>query len=283
MSSRSYFLASPRPLNPGCFLFASLAVALTGSLRAQEPTASPTPALQIIQQQTVDVGSHRIIFNRVVPPPPQPTPTPPAPVAAAFTPTTPTPRARAAAGSKRVTRSAGASANAGEEDAEPRALFLSATVYDGGIFTELRGPDAAGGWRAWSNVDFLLLAGTGQFTTASGATYSLYMTLGTDTSESLTQAGLYPSNLAALSGSPASYYFSDGATATAHPEAAAALDALHLHADAYRPQLLQAYQQRLADQATRAAQAEWARQHPTLPPDTVINFWPKQNSVFLGH
>lgn len=263
------------PLIPSILLLSGVAP----GAHAQAPLASPTsapPFFQVIRQQTVDVGNHRIIFNRVVPPAPRPIPTP-APIPAAV----PEAQNRAAT-PKRVTRSASASTNSGEEDAEPRFLFLSATVYDGGQFTELRGSDAAGGWRAWSNVDFLLLAPVTGFGVGA-TTFTLNMGLGADTSDWLTQAGQYPAGVSSLPAGQAFYYFADGATAAAHPEAAAALDALHLYADANRPALLQARRQREAGQAVHEAQAEYARQHPTPPPDTIINFWPKQGSVFLGN
>lgn len=236
------------------------------SLRARADGQTPAVPFQVLQQQTVDAGTHRITFNRVAPPPPQPTPAPSA-------------KTPGAAPNVNSPDPAAATSTTGD-GADLRALLIGATVYDG-RFTELRGADTQGAWRAWSNVDFNLLASVGEFGTTT-ATYSLYLSLGSDTLASLTQTGRYPSNLASLPSSRAGYSFADGATAAGHPEAAAALDALHRFHDAYRPQLLQALQRRQADQAAHAAQAEQERLHPTPPPDTVIHFWPKQGSSFLG-
>lgn len=49
-----------------------------------------------------------------------------------------------------------------------------------------------------------------------------------------------------------------------------ALDALHVYYDANRQRLAEEYAKR---EAENAARAQWLKEHPPIPKDTIINYW----------
>ena len=57
-------------------------------------------------------------------------------------------------------------------------------------------------------------------------------------------------------------------------EALAPLDALHTYYDANRERLAEESARR---EAERIAHEQWLKEHPTVPKDTVIKFWPKKS------
>jgi hypothetical protein len=217
----------------------------------------------------VNLGNRSIFYNRVAPPPPLPPKTPaPLPEAKVLTPQ------EAAAVEARARK-------------KFEALFLSATVYDRRV-TELRWWFDNREYRAWSNVDFNYLAGAGEIETEDSV-YWLIMGLGNDTAESVAAAN----ERAATQGwnwhkelpSPVRFnparaeYFLATENKAPEPsaEALAAIDALHRYYDANRARLTEDYEKR---EAARIAQEQWLKEHPPVPKDTMINFWPKKSRTY---
>ena len=60
-------------------------------------------------------------------------------------------------------------------------------------------------------------------------------------------------------------------------ESLAALDALHRYYDAHRLQLTADCDRRAA---ATLARAQWLREQPPVPQDTVIKFWPKKSRTY---
>jgi hypothetical protein len=235
-----------------------------------EPEQSrPAINFRVLQSWELNLGNRSIFYNRVAPPQPLP-PRPPQPVPEAQ-PLTPEEAAPADARARK----------------KFEALFLSATVYDRRV-TELRWWFENREYRAWSNVDFNYLAGAGEIETEDSV-YWLIMGLGNDTAESIAAAN----ERAAAEGwnsrkdlpSPERFnpvraeYFLANDSKSPEPsvEALAAIDALHRYYDANRTRLAEEYAKR---EAARIAQEQWLKEHPPVPKDTVINFWPKKSRTY---
>ena len=77
-----------------------------------------------------------------------------------------------------------------------------------------------------------------------------------------------------FSGKRSEYLLVNTEKETPPPEALAPLDALHTYYDANRELLAEGYARR---EAERIAQEQWLKEHPQVPKDTVINFWPKRS------
>ena len=264
---------------------------LPGTAIGQSTSPSPTPVdplagapLQVLDQQQVAVGTHVITLNRIAPPhlqPLQPTPT----AAAQTQGTTPAkttrtvstkPTTRSAKGKN--ARSASSNSDTGNDQEKPlKVLSFSATVYDH-QFTELRWyggnrPEL----RVYVNIDFNLLAGATNIVTPD-AVYMPIFGLGNDTVDTLVQTGGQVPDLSQFPVGASAYQIVQG-DPDDHPDEVAALVALCLYHDGNKVQLAAAYQERLADQA---AHDQWLRDHPPVQPDTVINYWPTKNSIFLS-
>jgi hypothetical protein len=161
--------------------------------------------------------------------------------------------------------------------------MLSATVYDRQV-TELRWQAGQRGYRAWSNLDFNYLAGWGEIETKD-CVYYLIMGLGKESRESaaeserLTTADGLPTpvetkivpDLAKFPAGRSTYLLSGEAPAD---DSLAALDALHRYFDTHRLRLIADYNKRAVG---RTAREQWLKEHPPVPQDTVINFWPKKS------
>ena len=260
-----------------CPWLAVLLALLPALAHAQDPYATPPPTdplagvpVRVLDQQQVEIGTHRITYNRIAPPVfPAPTPTP------TTGPTTNAtnhgPQTRGVSRSPH-TNDAG---DGGEKDY--KMLLLSATVYDH-QFTEVRWNDGAGAeLRAYINIDFCYFTTVTNLETAD-TIYNLMFAWSNDTANSLTQAGQQPPNLAAYPPGRSSYQIIAG-DANAHPDALAALDALCIYFDANKAQMVAAYNQREAD---NAAHQQWLIDHPTAQPDTVMYFWPIKGSAYLN-
>ncbi len=219
---------------------------------------------EVLEQTKIQAGDHAIILNRVAPP---------------ILPVAPTAVAVAV------------------EPVEPKIqpllqrnvfVLLSATVYDREV-TELRWFEEGKTYHVYSNIDFNYITGIGQFETDDTA-YLLILGIGNetraavaeaeknaaaqgyvrDTLKSLPDIGQFPQDYSA--------YFVAEDSADEDGKAFAALDALHAYYDANRDQLQKAYQER---EATRIEQERWLKAHPPVPQNTVINFWPAENTVIL--
>lgn len=272
---------------PLCRWLAALLLALPIIAKAQSEQPTPTPPdplagipVQVLDQQQVEIGTHIITFNRIAPPVfPAPAPTPaPAPQAQAQTQAAPVAKSAARSPKARTSARSAQTSDAGDGDQEKpyKMLMVSATVYDH-QFSELRWyggntPEL----RVYANIDFTLFAGVTEIETAD-AVYMLIFGLGTDTAASITQAGHPPPDLSQFPANHAGYQIIQG-NATDYPEDMAALNALCAYYDANKTQMLADYQQR---EAANAAHQQWLKDHPPVQPDTVINYWPVKNSVFL--
>lgn len=222
-------------------------------------------AKKVISTSSVNAGDHKITFQRVEPP-----------------------KETAAPAAVMSTQAAAADAN--RERAE--ALSLSCTIYDAGV-TEVRWSAGGAEYRVLSNVDFNHLRSVGGFT-ADGRSYTVFMGIGRAmavTTQARGQAdgalisaapAMPPVSAAVLSElqkSSGARYAVLAAPAGAESEAYRGIDALHHYYDAHKSELIAAWQQ---SEAARVAHEQYEKEHPPAPKDTVIQFWPKKGSRYLG-
>ncbi len=264
-----------RALPTASALLAPLAALAVDPADSGHPPASPdAPPLnfQVLQTRRINLGNRSVILNRVAPPILPPAPAPPLPP--------PEPILTLEQQQALTEREAKKSA----------VLFLSATVYDHQV-TVLRWSDENGSYRAYSNIDFTYLCGLGEIQTAD-AVYMLTMGLGEDSraeilafNSSITPeqaaAGLTPMEVppAATDFSPtrAEYLVVEDPTHPVADAACAAIDALHVYFDAHKQRLIEDHAKRMA---ARLAKEKWDKEHPPIPKDTVINFWPEKSTVY---
>lgn len=233
------------------------------------PQEAERPALnlQVLDQKKINLGNRSIIMNRVVPPVlPQPPPPPPQPTAEQVA------AAKAA------------------WDREPHKkfeiLFLSATVYDHNV-TEIRWYGGKREFRVFSNIDFNYLRGAGEFETED-TVYMLLMGIGNETTESIAEFNQYAAEhglpkrawkqqvpaVETFSQTRAEYMLIDDKTQPALAEdELAPLDALHTYYDANKQRLIE---DSIKLDAANAERAQWLKEHPPIPKDTIINFWFEQ-------
>ena len=232
---------------------------------AAVPAPSPQKPpihFQVLKTWKADVGDHSIIYNWVAPPViPAPTPRPaPAPM------------------SPEMLQWIQA-----RERKNYQCVSIGATVYDR-QYTDLHWSENGKSYRAFSNIDFNYFCGVGELET-SDTIYSYFMSIGNASSESLTQGnnamfnGLEQArqqliNLSLSPNSRSAYIMVEGSVSDT--TMTAALDAMHAYYDANHEKMIQDYQQRMA---AYSAQQQWAKDHPPVPKDTVINFWPKKSST----
>lgn len=255
------------PLN---YKFLTLAAVLATSPTHAQQEAVPvsvkpsTINVQVIEGVQVKLPDRSVFYQRVVPPTPS---TPLAPTLSAPKPFSPAERAAAEARDKK----------------KFETLMISATVYDRRV-TELRWFVGDHEYSAWSNIDFNYLSGQGEIETED-TVYGLIMGIGDDTAESITAANqravldglkwhkaLPPTDR--LSSTRAEYLIEGSNDSKPPPEALAPMDALHAYYDANRKRLADEYEQR---EAAQLAREQWIKEHPPVPKDTVINFWPKKS------
>lgn len=233
------------------------------TILGDEPSAEAKPiagSYQILEQKIIHQGGRAIIFNRTTPPQftkpvPQTLPVPSADEAATL---------------------------AAQAAKTHEVLAMGATVYDREV-TELRWTSGGRAHVAYSNIDFSLIAGMGQFETVN-VVYSLMLGWGQATRASLAQQ-TPPKIVPALAEFPADYsvyFLSSEDVFTAQDEAVlSALDALHEYYDGHVEQIKAAYNERQSQQAARLVQEQWERDHPAPPKDTVLQLWPKKSGVYL--
>lgn len=250
---------------------AQTAAADVATVETETKVEESRPAIdfRVLQSWEVNLGNRSIFYNRVAPPP-------------ALPPQTPAPLPEA----KPLTAEEAAAAEARAKK-KFDALFLSATVYDRSV-TELRWWFENREYRAWSNVDFNYFAGAGEIETED-TVYWLIMGLGNDTAESVAAANeraaaegwnWHKDLPSAVRFNPAraEYFLAADSKGSEPPaEALAAIDALHRYYDTNRTRLAEEYAKR---EAARIAQEQWLKEHPPVPKDTVINFWPKKSRTY---
>lgn len=219
-------------------------------------------SFQVLKSWKADFGSHSITYNRVV-----------APILPAATPTpTPAPQSPEYLQWLQI-----------EDQKSSQIVNLSATVYDH-QYTELRWVENNQTFLAFSNIDFNYFRGTTGCETAD-TIYTYNFGIGDYCSEAvpqgdtvtlngLAQASVWLTNLSISPASPSAYIIVQGSPSGT--TMSSALDVMHAYFDANRVQLIQAYQQRMA---SNAAQLQWAKDHPPVQKDTVVNFWPKASAT----
>ncbi|TLD69500.1 hypothetical protein FEM03_17850 [Phragmitibacter flavus] len=205
---------------------------------------SPAPSFKVLEQtQIVEPSGRKVTFKRVEPPvsPPRPAPEP-APVINPMQPSKPM-----------------------------HVLLVSCTVYPGPI-TELRWGSGDTKHHAFSNVDFLDIAGIGHFETTDSI-HGVVLGIGTDkaSARSANQPAL-PA-LTGFTGSHAQYLLlpTDKKQAPNDPDLEA-MDALHAFYDANKAALKQQRSEREAANTVRLEQELLRQEEPK--PDTIIHFWP---------
>lgn len=237
---------------------------------AEKGPAAATPiAFQVLETQQVDLGNRSIFYHRVVPPN-LPQPPPPVPLAPPLL----TPEEEAA--------------QFQWEQKEHKFIFLSATVYDRRL-TELRWNDETREYRAFSNIDFNYFTGFSDFQTQT-ASYFFFLGIGNESNAAfnrlLAEGSLSARvkqalrDLAQLPQSRPSYVLvEEKPVSPQNKNAPVDLDALHLHYAANWQKMQENFRRQEAENAERE---RWLREHPPLPKDTVIHFWPKKNSRYLS-
>lgn len=258
-----------------------------------------SPRFQIIEQTEVDFGDRSVIYNRVAPPVLRErvrAPLPPAPTAEEL---------------------------AAMETEEPVAeqdfqvIFITAVVYDG-IITELRWTENQREHRAFSNIDFHYLAGV-EFQ-SGGTAYYLGVAVDDATRASvaewnheveklgwpremktnLTRSNDFPAGYSSYiavpdesralalawnryltkTGAPPDEFLPVPDSPPAGADESPVMDAIHAWFDSNKSQLIPGY---AARKAAAAERERWLQEHPPVPRDTVINYFPirsSQNTVF---
>jgi hypothetical protein len=231
---------------------------LSRGIFAQTEQTAPATSFRILDQREVRVGGRTITYNRVAPPvfpSPSPSPTP--------QPTTPA--------GKRIKKT------------EPQAakktvmLSISATVFDRQI-TLVRWSDKSGSHRAFSNVDFNYFSGPPVIETAD-TSYFLMMGLGNQTREQAAAKNIPLPALSYFSSTGAQYAVIQDGSNPPMEESLKQIDDLHVYFNANKQWMIDEYNKR---QQADAKRQQWLKEHPPVPKDTVINFWPKKSGVYLN-
>jgi hypothetical protein len=221
--------------------------------------SSPPPInFQVLQTTKINLGNRSAIFNLVAPPalppapPPDPTPTPLTPEQImALEQQQPPPK-------KNV------------------AIFCSATVYDRQV-SQLCWSDESGSHCAFSNVDLNYFCnGSGGFETAD-TTYFLIMGLGNDTRQGAMANNIQVPTLSQFSATRSQYVIVQDGSNAPTADSLKWLDDMHAYFDGNKEQLIDLYNKQTAD---RIAREQWLKDHPPVPVDTVINFWPVNSTNY---
>ncbi len=227
---------------------------------AQDTPAPPNPPIhfQVLGTTTINLGNRSAIYNLVAPPllPPTPTPEPP---------TTPPLTAE--------------QMQALEAQLPPPkknvALFLSASVYDHQI-TRLSWSDENGRHVAFSNLDFNYFTGPGFFETAD-TSYFLLMGIGNETREGAAANNVQLPALSQFSPTQSQYIVVQDGSNPPTAESLKWIDDTHTYFDANKQRMIDSYNKLVADNLARA---QWLKDHPPVPQNTVINFWPVQSTNY---
>lgn len=245
----------------------SCVVPSSGQDLSPDANTKPKAVFRVLDQQVLDLGNRSIFYNRVETPVLKPQP-PPALAPVSRPPT---------AAELEMMRKWNAKADV--------SLFLSATVYDRRI-TEVRWWRENGEYVIWTTIDFNFLRGLCQFET-SDTRYSFLLGIGNETSADIAawnaeidkrglpasykhQIPTLPSLLGAASGN-STYKVVSTPKAGNHAAVLKAFDELHRYYDANRDRLVREYEE---SEAARIAQEKWNKEHPPIPQDTSINFFP---------
>lgn len=262
----------------------------------------PTLNFQVLESKRVNLGKRSLILNRVAPPIlPEPPPLPPPPTAAEI--------AAAQAAWER------------EPHKKYEVLFLSATVYDhqvtevrwysGGhefrIFTSIdfNNIRRIGDFETEDTV-YSLMMGIGDASRKDVADWNRYVDeqgWPKEMKTTIPKASAFPARESRYMIVPEdrraealawNRYVEkhglaqeekwpvppqqDGLNLEGDDESFVAIDALHVYYDTNKERLI-ADTQKL--KAANEAREKWLKEHPLVPKDTVINFWPKKSGLYL--
>ena len=232
--------------------------------------ANPVPAItfRVLSHRRINAGDHSVYLNRVAPPVlPAPTPAPPLPSAADV--------------------AAADAAEAQLPQKKSAILFFSATIYDRKV-TEVRWSGENGQCRVFSNIDFNLITAASAIETEDSI-YTLMLANENEPFDNGSGIAQYTSaeewaqrfgNVVpapnAFSTTHSEYAIAEGGNLVEPSEPdLAALDAIHVYVDANKQRLADEFAKR---EAAKARHAQWLKDHPPVPKDTVINYW-KNNPV----
>ncbi len=233
---------------------------------AQTSGTAQTPApiqFTVINSKTVQEGNHTVTYNRVAP----------LPSSAVFPAT--------------ANGSATSAVNQGSQALQQLqaqqqhtlvSLLLSATVFNHQV-TQFSWNYNGVTYQGYSNIDLTLFAGDTEFSVGN-TTYSFLINATGVGANPITGAPVaVPSipELPALTATQSAYVVVTTNGVTIPDEAVAPIEALHDYFDANRSAIAAAAAQRQAD---AAAQAQWVKDHPPVPQNTVINFWPIKSTVY---
>lgn len=241
------------------------------------PPESPPIKFQVLERRKIVLGNRSLIFNRVAPPVlPEPPPKPAPPTAEQI--------------------ATAEAADAAEALRHPpkkcEVLFLFTTVYDHKV-TEIRGFGGKGEFRLFSNIDFNYLTVIGSFETQN-TSYTLLMGVSNETSEEVAAFNQYaveqrwpkqywkqiPSS-ETFSKTHSEYAVMEGeARPLPTEEELTAFDALHVYYDTNKQRLIEDSKKRETDNEARA---QWLKDHPPVPKDTIVNFWLEESKKPNNH
>jgi hypothetical protein len=234
--------------------------ATTAPLLHSETTETVAGSEQkVIESQEIDFGDHSVILNRVEAPELKPTPTP-------------EPKQAAPAQNASVEE-----LGALEGAAKPEVfMFLSCTVFDHKV-TEIHWQRADGQYVIWSSMDFNLMRGE-MFVETEGVRYQLFLGVGNESRAEVEQrnaeldAALRRTipDLGESTGT-ACYKVVSFPKSGVSAEVTQALDLLHRYYDTNHDRLVQQYAE---SEAARIAHEKWMQEHPPVPQDTTINYFP---------
>jgi hypothetical protein len=237
-----------------------LAVGIACLLAASASRADePKIRFQVLERWKADLGNRSIIYNRVAPP------------------VLPATEPSAEPAAEATTQQTAGGDDSQQPEKKIETLFVFGTVYNHRV-TELRWYGEGREYRAFSTIDFAHFCGSAEFETED-TIYTFMLAVNDETTADLVQYGAehgWPKQAALLDRSHSQYLLADG---SAPPEASlSAIDLLHLYYDMDRQNLVDVYTKREAERIKQEQHPE----PPAVPQDTVINFWPKKSSVYLG-
>ena len=239
-------------------------ILFTISALAQDSTppesASPDLEFRVIRRTITDAGDHFVVLNRVAPPvlPSQPAPVSP---------------------SSGPPLSAEAQEAQAQRDTKRRAARgLSATVYDRQL-TQLCWSVAGQRFIAFSNIDFNFLSNVMEIETED----TVYQLLLAVTNEARPAGDVDPNAtpippVSWFSPIRSEYLLLEDEAAPLPDGSVPGLDAIHMHFDAHRQQLIADY---AAREAARLLREQWLADHPPEPVETTVNFWPSATTNFI--
>ena len=239
-------------------------------LHAQEivPQQPPLLEMRVLQTRRVSLGDRSIIFNRVQPPVLRPQPE--VPVLPLAVPTEEERQALEALQAKYAQK-------------KRVALFISATVFNNAV-TELYWTHNGRQCRAFSNINFNYFAGMAELETDDTVCWLLMAVVNnqvapddSQTAASRAQGDKQVPALSEFSQTRSEYIVVEDQGGPLPDEALVGIEALHGYFDANRARIIEEAAKR---EAAQAAREQWLKDHPPVPKDTVINFWPIKSRVY---